>query len=291
VKFWCMKANIDRKNAWYYHTTVWKSSLDSQESIFHISVSFSPCVRVFFPEKTQEKCVICDILMCEGKSWQAKHVILPHHYMKIKPWLTGINGKYLCLCFTICKGLFSWENPQKIDNLRNFDVWSQILTGKMCATAKPLYENQASTHRHQFPISIFFCFTMCKGFVSCENIWKIGNLSNFDEWSHVLMVILPHHYYMKNEEWLTGIKFTYLCLYFTMCARVFFPKKTNKKWVQCEILMREARSQQAKHAILTHHSMQIKHLLTEINWLYLCFCFIMFTGLVSWENTGKIGNL
>jgi hypothetical protein len=137
---------------------------------FSISLFFfSPCVRVFFPEKTQGKCVIGDILMCEAKSWQAKHVILPHHYMKIKPWLTGINGKCLCLCFTICKGLFYWENPWKLDTLWNFDVWSQILTGKMCATTKKIYENQASTHRHQFYISIFFLFHHVQGFCF---LWK-----------------------------------------------------------------------------------------------------------------------
>jgi hypothetical protein len=130
---------------------------------------------------------------------------------------------------------------------------------------------------------------MCKGFVSCENMGKIGNLSNFDEWSQVLMVILPHHYMkMKTDSQASNL---HIYVFISPCARVFFPKKTKKKWVQCEILMCEARSQQAKRVILTHHSMQIKHLLTEINWPYLCFFFIMFRCLVSWENTGKIGNL
>jgi hypothetical protein len=65
---------------------------------------------------------------------------------------------------------------------------------------------------------------------------------------------------MKTDSQASNL---HIYVFISPCARVFFPKKTKKKWVQFEILMREARSQQAKHVILTHHSMQIKHLLTE----------------------------
>jgi hypothetical protein len=68
-----------------------------------IYMFFSPCVRVFFPKKTQKKWVNCVILMREAKSSQAKHVILPHPNMQIKPWFTGINFSYLCFCLTMCK--------------------------------------------------------------------------------------------------------------------------------------------------------------------------------------------
>jgi hypothetical protein len=34
----------------------------------HINIFDSPCARVFFPEKTQEKKVICEILMQEDQS-------------------------------------------------------------------------------------------------------------------------------------------------------------------------------------------------------------------------------
>ena len=90
----------------------------------------SPCARVFFPEKMQKKKVICEIFMCEAKSWQAKHVIIPHHYIKDEHWLTAIIWPYLCFWFTMCMGPFSWGNTDKIVNLWKFDVWSQISTGK-----------------------------------------------------------------------------------------------------------------------------------------------------------------
>jgi hypothetical protein len=125
--------------------------------------------------------------MCEGKSWQAKHVIRPHHYMQIKPWLTGINWTYGCFCFTMCKYLFSWENTGKIGNLWNFDMWSQILTGKKRDTTTPLYGNQTFTHRHQLAICIFFGSPCLGIFLSWENTGKTGNLCHFAMWSHMLI--------------------------------------------------------------------------------------------------------
>jgi hypothetical protein len=59
VEFWCVKPNLDRQKAWYYHTTRFKSILGSEESIFHIYIFDSPCARVLFPEKMQKKRVIC----------------------------------------------------------------------------------------------------------------------------------------------------------------------------------------------------------------------------------------
>jgi hypothetical protein len=72
-KFSCTKPNLDRQNTWYYQTTMWESNFGSQEaSIGYIYVFDSPCAKVFFPEKTWDKKEICDILMPEGQSWQAK---------------------------------------------------------------------------------------------------------------------------------------------------------------------------------------------------------------------------
>ena len=155
VKFWCLKANLDRQKAWYYHTTRFKSILGSKASIVHIYIFDSPCARVFFPEKMQKKRVICEILMCEAKSWQAKNARIPHHYIKIKPCLTGINFLYLFFCFTMCKGLFSWENTEIKGNLWSIHAWSQILTGKTCYNTTPLYQEWKLTHRYQLAISMF----------------------------------------------------------------------------------------------------------------------------------------
>ena len=94
--------------------------------------------------------------MHEAKSWQEKHVILPHHNMQIEPWLKAINFPYLCSFFTMFKGLFFWGNTEKIDYLWNFDVWSQFLAGQTCDTTTPLYGRWTLTHRHQLTISMFF---------------------------------------------------------------------------------------------------------------------------------------
>jgi hypothetical protein len=50
-----MKPNLEGQNVCYYYIKIQKSNLGSQASIGHIDVFVSPCARVFFPEKTQEK--------------------------------------------------------------------------------------------------------------------------------------------------------------------------------------------------------------------------------------------
>ena len=79
VTYSCVKPNLDLQNTWYYHNNIWQSNLVSQASIGYIHVFDSPCARVFFPEKMWDKEGICEILMCEAQSWQAKGMILPHH--------------------------------------------------------------------------------------------------------------------------------------------------------------------------------------------------------------------
>jgi hypothetical protein len=155
VKFWCVQPNLEWKNAWYHHTTIGKMKLDSKKSIGHIFIFVSPCERVFFCKKTPKECVICEILMYEAKSWQAKLVILPQQYIQNK---TDHNHWLAILMFfiPICKGLFSWENIiGKICNFWNFDAWSQVLTGKTCNTTTKLYENQTLDFRNQLAISMF----------------------------------------------------------------------------------------------------------------------------------------
>jgi hypothetical protein len=110
--------------------------------------------------------------MCEAKSWQEKGVILPHHYIKIKTLLTGINFLYACFWFTMCKYFFSWENTGKIGNLCHFDMWSHILTGKTRDTTTPLYNNPPLTQRHQLALSQL-SFYYGEGYFSWQNIAKI----------------------------------------------------------------------------------------------------------------------
>ena len=135
----------------YMQIKPWLTGINCQINIFD-----SPCARVFFPEKTQEKKVICEILMQEDQSWQAKGMILPNQYIQIKPWLTGMNCPYLCFWFTLCKGLFSWGKTGKKGNLWNFDARSQILKSKTHNPTTPLYENQTLDHKDQFSISLIF---------------------------------------------------------------------------------------------------------------------------------------
>ena len=54
-KFSIVKPTLDGQNMWYYHTNILKSNLGSQASIGFIYFFDSPCARVFFPEKTQDK--------------------------------------------------------------------------------------------------------------------------------------------------------------------------------------------------------------------------------------------
>ena len=53
-------------------------------------------------------------------------------------------------------------------------------------TTTPLYINQTLAHRHQFSISIVFCFIMCKALFSWENTEKKGDLWNIHGWSQIL---------------------------------------------------------------------------------------------------------
>jgi hypothetical protein len=64
----------------------------------------------------------------------------------------------------------------------------------------------------------------------------------------------------------------------------------QKKWVICELLMREAKSWQEKGAILQHHCMQMKTWFRGLTWLYLCFWFTVCKGHFSWENIGNLWN-
>ena len=138
VKFWCTKPNLDRQKAWYYNSTTFKSILGSQTSIDHIYIFDSPCARVFFPEKMQKKWVICEILMHEAKSWQAKNAnTRPLYENKILAQRHQFSISFFFS--TMCKGLFSWENTEKKSNLWNIHAWSQILTGKKCDNTTPLY--------------------------------------------------------------------------------------------------------------------------------------------------------
>ena len=123
--------------------------------------------------------------MRDAQSWQAKGMILPHHYTQINTWLRGINWPYPCFWFTMCKGLFSWENMGKIDNLWNFYMWSQILTGKRHDTTTPYMKIQTWLRFINWPYLCFW-FTMCKGLFSWQNTGKIGNLWNFDVWGPIL---------------------------------------------------------------------------------------------------------
>ena len=152
----CVKPNLDRQNTQYYHTTIWKSNLGSQASFGSIYVFDSPCARVFFVRKHGKKLVISEILMREAKSLQAKGMIIPHHYIQINPWLWHINWPYLNFSFTMWKGFCSWEKAEKMGNLGNFHVQSQILTGKTCDTTTQLCEKQMLAHRrHQLALSVF----------------------------------------------------------------------------------------------------------------------------------------
>jgi hypothetical protein len=45
---WYVKQYLDRKNVWYYHTTIRKSNLESKVSICHMHVFGSQCVSIFF---------------------------------------------------------------------------------------------------------------------------------------------------------------------------------------------------------------------------------------------------
>jgi hypothetical protein len=76
--------------------------------------------------------------------------------MQINPWLWYMNWPYLHVSFTMWKGVCSWEKAEKMGNLGNFHVQSQILTGKTRDTTKQLCENQTLAHRrHQLAISVF----------------------------------------------------------------------------------------------------------------------------------------
>ena len=103
--------------------------LAHMHQFIYLFFCFTMCKGLFSWENAEKK-VICEIFMCEAKSWQAKHVIIPHHYIKDEHWLTAIIWPYLCFWFTMCMGPFSWGNTDKIVNLWKFDVWSQISTGK-----------------------------------------------------------------------------------------------------------------------------------------------------------------
>ena len=58
----------------HLHIVVWQyhAFCLSRLGFVHEKLIDSPCARVFFCEKTQEKWVICEILMHEAKSQQAK---------------------------------------------------------------------------------------------------------------------------------------------------------------------------------------------------------------------------
>jgi hypothetical protein len=92
-------------------------------------------------------------LMHEAKSWQAKIAIIPHCYMKIKPWLTGINCLYLFFFHRVEESFFLRKGRKKGD-FWHIQVWSQILTGKTRNTTTQLYENQTLAHRHQLEVSM-----------------------------------------------------------------------------------------------------------------------------------------
>ena len=157
--------------------------------------------------------------MHEAQSWQAKGIILPHHYTQIITWLRGINWPNLCFWFTMCKGLFSWENMGKIDDLWNCDAWSQILTCKRHDTTTPLFSNQHLTQIHQLAIPMFLIHLEQGSFFLGKHR-KIGNLWNLgvceaQSWQAKGM-ILPHHY-MKFQPWITCINWEYPCFWFPMC--------------------------------------------------------------------------
>jgi hypothetical protein len=63
-----VKPNLDRQKTGYYHTTICKSNLGSQDLIDQIYVFDAPCARVFFHEETQKKRIICEILRREATS-------------------------------------------------------------------------------------------------------------------------------------------------------------------------------------------------------------------------------
>ena len=49
-------------------TPLYENKILAQRHQLSIYIFFPPCVRVFFPEKTQKKKVICEIFMREAKS-------------------------------------------------------------------------------------------------------------------------------------------------------------------------------------------------------------------------------
>jgi hypothetical protein len=66
-------------------------------------------------------------------------------------------------------------------------------------------------------------------------------------------MILAHHY-MQMKSWLTSINWPYQCFWLTMWKGLC-SWENAEEWVICELLMREAKSWQAKGAILQHHCM------------------------------------
>jgi hypothetical protein len=60
----------------------------------------------FLPEKKQKKWVIWEIFMCKAKSWQEKHVILPHNYVRIKLWSQEESIGYICVFDSSCAKVF-----------------------------------------------------------------------------------------------------------------------------------------------------------------------------------------
>ena len=179
------EAQFWQAKAWYYHTTIWKSNLGSQESIGHIYVFDSPCARVFFHEKMQKKWVICEILMCEAKSWQANtqyyHTTIYKSNLGSQASIFYIYG----FLFHHVQGTFFLRKHRK---KRWFVKYSWV---------KPNLDRQNTWYYHT---------TICKSNPGSQAL--ICHIYGFD----------------------------------SLCARVFFHEKTQKKRVICEISMREATS-------------------------------------------------
>jgi hypothetical protein len=123
--------------------------------------------------------------MCEAKSWQAKHAKIPHHYIKIKPCLKGINFLYLFFCFTMCKCLISWENTEKKVICEVFMHEAKYWQVKHVIIPHHYIKNENWLTDINCPYLCFW-FTMCMGPFSWGKAEKIGNLWKFDVWSQIV---------------------------------------------------------------------------------------------------------
>ena len=117
---------------------------------------------------TNYPCFLCCLRNKDPFTWWIKNMDMANWCLWAKVLFAHIGVAVSCilpvkigLCaskfhwFTMCKGLFSWENRGKIGNLWNFDAQSPILVGKRHDNTTALYANQTLAHRQQLAVSMF----------------------------------------------------------------------------------------------------------------------------------------